>query len=290
MKLAVSAYSYANSKISDIERIHRAAETGFEGIEFVELLEDQEITHEEKLAYAKSLRREAEACGLAIPAYAIGAKMYHGDRAADLAEIERLKREVEVAAALGAPVMRHDIINTEVVNGRVVSFERMLPTIAENVRAVTEYAETLGVRTCSENHGRLIQDIDRMEKLYNTVGHDNYGLLLDVGNFACADVSSTAAISRLAPYAFHVHVKDMKIIPFGEDYDPEQSYITSRGANKLMLCTLGEGDIPVAHCLAILKRAKPSYDGWISLEYEGKKPCLEEIPKSFVRMKEYVGE
>ena len=116
MKLAVSAYSYANSKISDIERIHRAAETGFEGIEFVELLEDQEITHEEKLAYAKSLRREAEACGLAVPAYAIGAKMYHGDRAADLAEIERLKREVEVAAALGAPLMRHDIINTEVVN------------------------------------------------------------------------------------------------------------------------------------------------------------------------------
>ncbi len=290
MKLAVSAYSYANSKISDVERIHRAAETGFEGIEFVELLEDQEITHEEKLAYAKSLRREAEACGLAIPAYAIGAKMYRGDREADLAEIERLKREVEVAAALGAPVMRHDIMNTEVVGDRVVSFERMLPVIADNVRAVTEYAQTLGVRTCSENHGRLIQDIDRMEKLYNTVGHDNYGLLLDIGNFACADVSSTAAISRLAPYAFHVHVKDMKIIPFGEELDPEQSYITSRSANKLMLCTLGEGDIPVAHCIAILKRAKPSYDGWISLEYEGKKPCLEEIPKSLALMKQYVGE
>jgi len=290
MKLAVSAYSYANSKISDIERIHHAAETGFQGIEFVELLESQEITHEEKLAYAKSLRREAEACGLAIPAYAIGATMYHGDREADLCEIERLKREAEVAAALGAPVMRHDIINTEVVNGRVVSFERMLPVIADNVRAVTEYAETLGVRTCSENHGRLIQDIDRMEKLYNTVGHDNYGLLLDMGNFACADVSSTAAFSRLAPYAVHVHIKDMKIIRFGEEYDPNVYYITSRSANKLELCTLGEGDIPAAHCIAILKRAKPVYDGWISLEYEGKKPSLEEIPKSFALMKQYVGE
>ncbi len=290
MKLAVSAYSYANSKISDVERIHRAAETGFEGIEFVEILEDQEVTHAEKLAYAATLRREAEACGLEIPAYAIGATMYHGDREADMAEIERLKREAEVAAALGAGVMRHDIINTEVVGDRVVSFERMLPVIAENVRAVTEYAATLGVRTCSENHGRLIQDIDRMEKLYTTVGHDNYGLLLDVGNFACADVSSTAAVSRLAPYAFHVHVKDMKVIPFGQPYDPVRSYITSRSANKLLLCTLGEGDIPVAHCLAILKRAKPSYNGWISLEYEGYKDCLTEIPKSLALMKQYIGE
>lgn len=292
MKLAVSAYSYANSKISDVERIRRAAETGFEGIEFVEIPDGQAVSHEEKLAYATMLRREAEACGLVIPAYAIGAKMYHGDREADMAEIERLKREAEVAAALGAPVMRHDIINTEVVGDRVVSFDRMLPVIAENVRAVTEYAQTLGVRTCSENHGRLIQDIDRMEKIYNTVGHDNYGLLIDIGNFACADVSSTEAISRLAPYAFHVHLKDMKIIPFGEAYDDStpQVCITSRGANKLILCTLGEGDIPVAHCLEILKRAKPAYDGWISLEYEGKKDCLTEIPKSFALMKQYIGE
>ncbi len=287
MKLAVSSYSYVKSKNSDVEIIRRAAETGFDGVEFVELLEGKDVTLSEKVAYAESLRREAEACGITIPAYAIDGSLYHGDAEADRAAVERLKNEATIAAALGATVMRHDAVYTEFINGRVVSFDRMLPTIAENARTVTEYAQTLGVRTCSENHGRLVQDIDRMEKLYNAVAHDNYGLLLDVGNFAAADVSSTEAVSRLAPYAIHVHVKDMQIIPYGAPYDTSRKYIMSRGANRLAPCTLGEGDIPVAHCIEILKRATPTYDGWVSLEYEGKKNCLEEIPKSFARMKEY---
>ena len=275
MKLAVSAYSYAKSKISDGERIRRAAETGFAGIEFTELLEGQEVTHEEKLAYAIMLRREAEACGLAIVAYAIGANMYRGDREADKAEIARLKREVEVAAALGAGVMRHDVVNTEVVNGRVVSFDRMLPTIAENIREVTEYAQTKGVRTCSENHGRLIQDIDRMEKIYNTVGHENYGLLLDIGNFACADEDSAMAVSRVAPFAFHAHAKDFTKRSFAEG--PATGYFQTRGCNYLKGEAVGEGDIPVKQCIAILKRA--GYDGFLSIEYEGAEDCMIGIKK-----------
>lgn len=288
MRLSVSSYSYERSKISDVECIRRAAETGFEGIEFVEILEGQDVSLADKLAYAESLRREAEACGLVIPAYAIGANLYRGDPEADRAEVERLKDQVRIAAALGAPVMRHDAVGSELVGDRVVSFDRMLPTIADNARAVTEFAATLGVKTCTENHGRLVQDIDRMEKLYNAVGHENYGLLIDMGNFACADVPSAAAVSRLAPYAVHVHVKDMKIVPFGEPYEEGCVRILSRAANNLLLCTVGEGDIPVEQCLAILKKAKPAYDGWVSLEYEGRKDCLVEIPKCYAEIRKYL--
>ena len=290
MKLAVSSYSYARSKISDIEIIHRAAETGFEGVEFIELFEGQDVPFAEKMAHAKEIRREADACGIVIPAYAVDGKLYHGNAEEDLAAIEHFKKEAEIAAVLGATVMRHDAVYSEFVGDRVIGFDRMLPTIAENARAVTEYAQTLGVRTCSENHGRLVQDIDRLEKLFNAVGHDNYGLLIDVGNFAAADVSSTEAVSRLAPYAIHLHVKDMEIIPYGTPYDTSRKYIMSRGASRLFPCTLGEGDIPIAHCLEIFKLGNPAYNGWLSLEYEAKKDCLEEIPKCFARMKEYTGQ
>ena len=66
----------------------------------------------------------------------------------------------------------------------------MLPTIAANARKVTEYAATLGIKTCSENHGTIAQDSYRVEKLFSAVAHENYGLLVDMGNFACVDEDS----------------------------------------------------------------------------------------------------
>lgn len=55
---------------------------------------------------------------------------------------------------------------------------------------MTEYAEQKGVKTCIENHGFFAQDAERVEKLINAVGHPNFGALVDIGNFACADEDS----------------------------------------------------------------------------------------------------
>ena len=292
MKYSVSSYSFSQrikkGEITQKDTVRLAAEMGFEGIEFTDLRPDnrKEVTKEEQMAFARELKAEAEKYGIAIVAYAIGANLYQGDEALDRAEVERLKGQVDVAAEMGCSILRHDVCYSLSVNGRVVSFDRMLPVIAANVREVTAYAQTRGVRTCSENHGFIAQDSERVERLYNAVGHDNYGLLVDVGNFSCVDEDSPAAVSRVAPYAIHVHVKDMLRLPYGTELDPDRSYITTRGANHLLCCTLGEGSIPVRHCLAILKRA--GYDGWISLEYEGWKDCMTEIPLSLPRMKEYV--
>lgn len=292
MRCSISSYSFhqriKRGEITQKDTVRLAAEMGFEGIEFTDLMpnNEKEPTLEAQLAFAAELRAEAEACGIAIVAYSIGASLYKGDAETDLAEVTRLCGQVDVAAALGAPVMRHDVCYSTVVNGKTVSFDRQLPTIADNARKVTIYAETKGVRTCSENHGFVAQDSERMERLYNTVAHDNYGLLVDVGNFSCVDEPSPAAVSRVAPYACHVHVKDMLVLPYGTPREPDRSYITTRGCNLLACCTVGEGSIPVSQCLAILRRA--GYDGWISLEYEGKKDCMTEIPVALARIKEYI--
>ena len=215
--------------------------------------------------------------GIEIIAYTIGANLYRSTKEESDTEVERLKGQVDVAAALGAPLMRHDVCYSEKQDGKIVSFDRMLPVIAENAKRVTEYAQSKGIRTCTENHGYIAQDSDRVEKLYNTVAHENYGLLLDMGNFACADEDSIRAISRLAPYAFHAHAKDFVIYPFGKE-PPEGSHcFSSRACNKLAGCAIGDGDIPVAQCIAILKRA--GYDGYLSIEYEGAEDCMVGIKK-----------
>ncbi len=290
MKTSVSSYSFnqylSTGEMTQLDTIRAAAQMGFDGIEFTDLSPVKEATLEEQLAYAKELRREAEACGIEIVAYTIGANLYKSTEEENLFEVNRLKNQLKVADALGVKLMRHDVCRSEKIGDRVIGYDRMLPVIAENVREITEYAQALGIRTCSENHGIVAQDSDRIERLICAVDHDNYGLLVDVGNFACADENSCHAVSRLAPYAIHVHAKDFVIYPYGTPIEEGKKYFTSRGCNKLMGCALGDGNIPVEQCLAILSRA--GYDGYVSIEFEGNLDCMTEIPKGLERLRGYI--
>ena len=294
MKPSVSSYSFqqliSQGEITQFETVALAKELGFEGIEFTDLRPEnkKDVTLEEQLAFAQLLRAEAERCGIAIVSYTVGANLYQGSEEADCAEVERLKGQVRIAAELGAATMRHDVCYKNTVGDRLVGFDRMLPTIAKNARAVTEYASTLGIRTCTENHGYIAQDSDRVERLYYAVDHDNYGLLVDVGNFACADEDSARAVSRLAPYAVHVHVKDFHKIPFGQTVPEDIKSFPTRARNRLVGCAIGDGDIPVAQCLAILKSA--GYDGFVSIEFEGSRPCLDELRLGLSRLKDMIAE
>ena len=59
-----------------------------------------------------------------------------------------------------------------------------------------------------ENHGYFFQDACRVKKLIETVNHPNFGWLMDMGNFMCADENSAIALGNALPYAAHVHAKD----------------------------------------------------------------------------------
>ena len=273
--------------MTQLDALRAAAEQGFDGIEFTDLRPDNDrnASKERRLEYARVLREEAKLLGIEIVAYLVGANLYSGSAEADDAEVKRICDALDVAKELGAKLLRHDVCSSERVEDKVIGFDRMLPTIADNARRITEYAKTLGIRTCSENHGYIAQDSDRVEKLFNTVDHENYGLLVDMGNFACADECSVRAVSRLAPYAIHAHAKDFKIYPFGTpDKEGEKSFST-RGCRRLVGCALGDGDIPVAQCVAILKRA--GYDGYITIEFEGNKDCYGEIAIGLERLRKY---
>ena len=274
MKLSVSSYSFQQyinvGKLTQLDCVAKAKEMGFEAIEFTGLTGD---TLDAQKEYAQKIRAEADRLGMEINAYTVGATLYYDNPADSEAEIQRLKGQVEVASILGAKVMRHDACWQLGTTGNARSFDLMLPTIAANARAVTEYAQSLGIKTCSENHGFIAQDSDRMERLFNAVNHDNYGLLVDMGNFLCVDEDPVTAVSRVAPYAIHVHAKDMLVTekPFGK------SNILTRGCNYLTCTAIGEGNVPVEQCLRILKRA--GYDSFVSIEYEGAGDCIEGIAK-----------
>lgn len=285
MKISVSSYSFqqyiGQGKLTQLDCVSKAKEMGFDAIEFIDIAG---TSLDEQKEYAKSIREEADRIGIEINAYTIGACLYKDTEEENDAEVKRLCGQLEVAKILGASVMRHDVCYALGKKGNARSFDLMLPTIARNARRVTEYAESLGIITCTENHGYIAQDSDRVERLFNAVAHDNYGLLVDIGNFICADEDPAIAVSRVAPYAVHVHVKDMLVRnePTGSCVNP------TRGGRYFVGTVAGEGDIPVKRCLNILKRA--GYDGFISLEYEGREDCLTAIPRGLENVKKILEE
>ena len=285
MKLCVSSYSFhqylRDDRMTQLDCIKKAKDMGFDAIEFTDILPTD--NKEAQKRAAEQIRREADRLGMTIHAYAIGACLYQPTREAQDAEVERLKGQLDIAAILGARIMRHDVCYELGTCGNARSFDLMLPTIAEGARRVSEYAQTLGIRTCTENHGFVAQDSDRMERLFCAVAHDNYGLLVDVGNFLCVDEAPTHAVSRVAPYAIHAHVKD-----FYCAQQPLEGGFMTRGANYLVGAVAGEGAVPVRQCLAILKQA--GYDGFLTVEYEALEDCMTGIPRSLKNVRAMLAE
>ena len=264
MKFSVSSYSYAgltrSGEKTEAELIELAADMGFDAIEFAEIHTPEGT---EKAEYALLLRDRAKSAGIGIAAYCIGADLLCDTDD----EIERLKREVDIAAALGAPVMRHDGSGGYRRDARSQrGFSNALPTLVRGYRAVTEYAETKGVRTAIENHGYFCQDSARVEAIINGVAHKNFGALVDIGNFMCADEDPAVAVGNLAPYAFHVHCKDFHFKK-GTEFVPGEGFFGTRGGNFLRGAIIGHGVVPVVQCLRILKNS--GYNGCYTVEFEG---------------------
>lgn len=270
MKIGVSSYSFQQyinrGKMTQFDTVAKAKELGYDAIEFIELKPHDGSTQAE---YAAKIRAKAEEVGIEISAYTVGACLIQDTDELLQAELERVKGQVDIAEILGVKKMRHDAYFAQ---NKYRSFYNALPELADNIRTITEYAEKKGIKTMVENHGRVCQDSIRMEQLVAAVNHDNFGLLVDMGNFLCVDDNPVQAVSRLAPFAFHVHTKDFKTAPFGA---PVEGYSESRGCNKIRGTITGRGDVPVEQCIAILRKA--GYDDVFSVEFEGPEDCIEAL-------------
>lgn len=268
MKTSVSSYSFAYLMQTEGETqlsvIKKAKDIGFDAIEFTDLCPPEGVEAEE---YAKMLKAEAEACGLEISCYSVGADFLSGSGGCLEKEIELVKRKVDIAKALGVKLMRHDASFSFLNNDRGYNgFINVVDRLAEGCRAVTEYAQGFGIKTMIENHGFFCQDSDRVELLVNRVAHRNFGLLVDMGNFMCVDEDPGLAVGRCAPYAFNAHVKDF-VFKSGVEECPGEGFIHTRAGNYIRGTIIGHGAVPIRQCVSALKRA--GYDGYLTLEFEG---------------------
>ena len=286
MKTCVTSYSFAKhlraTKCSYVELCDKVKEMGFAGIEFTGLLTYPDSLVGTDLETAAKIRQRCEELGLEVVSYAVGADLT-GENADE--ELEKLLHNIDVAEAMGAKVLRHDVCY-KLPQGHLVTWQDMIPVLVPRIRKATEYAASKGIRTCTENHGRIFQAPERVEALIQAVGSDNYGWLCDIGNFMCVDADPVKSVMIAAKYAFHVHAKDNLLKP-GTVRQPVGFGMTT-GGNYMRGTTLGHGVVPVDQCIRILKNN--GYDGYVSIEFEGKEECLPAIAEGLAYLRGIIEE
>ena len=138
MKFSVSLYSFFSAirsgEITPIECVAKSKEFGFDAIEAVDFVMGASSPDEMPEA-AKRLREEADKQGMPISSFAVGADLLNGSDGDRKAEIERVKRMVDIAEILGAPRMRHDITMGQKDSPK--SYAALVPELAEAVREIT---------------------------------------------------------------------------------------------------------------------------------------------------------
>lgn len=262
MKFGVSAYNYQRYDIGSFDAAEKAKKAGFDYIDFLDL---QEVEGEDLKDTARRLREHCDQVGIEIGCYTVQADFLWGSGGDLNAEIERIKKKVDIAEALGVHLMRHDG-STGWPEGKEGTFDEAVVRISTACRELTAYAEQKGIRTMVENHGHYCQASERMEKIWRAVNHPNFGLLADMGNFMVVDEDPAEALTRLMPMTFMVHCKDFCLKP--ADADPGEGWwLKSLGGTQMKGCIFGHGDLDVKKYLAIVHQF--GYDNGLTLEFEG---------------------
>ncbi len=255
------AFSAGTMSVNDV--IAYAAEIGAEHVEIVpigyNLVETPELI--------ETIKKQAAESGVELSNYAIGANFADLNDEDFRKEIDRVKKEVDVAAALGVKLMRHDVASSQDLS--IGNFTKQLPRLVEACREIADYAKQFGITTSVENHGYFIQHSDRVQALVNAVDRDNFKTTLDIGNFLCADENSVVAVKNNISYASMVHVKDF--LYRDASVQPGEGWFNTSSGNWLRGTIAGHGDIDMLQVLTVVK--KSGYDGYLSLEFEGMEEC-----------------
>lgn len=278
MRIGLSLYSLdqeiRTGRMSLESAITWAAEQGAQCVELVPFSysferEDGSIDQEA----IKNARQAARLAGIPLVNYSVLADLCKTDDAAFEAEISRVKKHVDIAAALGLQKMRHDISafrRPRDENG-VLYFEQLFPRMVEAAGRIADHAQQYGITTLLENHGFFVNGTDRCERLVLAVNKENYRMLLDTGNIVCVDEDPAASAKRLAPLCGMIHLKDFYIRTRDPgdttEFDCAGSWFRSNYGRYLRGAIMGQGDMDMYEILGIIKQS--GYDGDIVIEFEG---------------------
>ena len=269
IKIATSTYSYWHFKTPKypVEKvIEDAARLGFDGVEILHRQMDNETP-----AYVNKLKQLAFRNGLALPMLSIHQDFISDKREERAEAVKHTIRCIELAERLGIPAIRlnsgrwntipsfDDLMKVKGDEPPIKGFtdEDAFRWCIEGIQACLPAAETAGVLLALENHWGLTTKTENLLRIYKSVNSPWLGINLDTGNFPGDPYPE---IEKLAPHASIVQAKTY--YGGGEWYTLDLDYKRIAG---------------------MLRQA--GFQGWVSLEMEGKEDPATAVPKSLALLR-----
>ena len=270
-RIAVSTYSFwqfRNESLRSIETcIDLAADMGFDG---VEILHRQ--MEDESNAYLQRLKQRAFRRGIDLCGFSTHQTFVSSDKEIRQKNVEHTIRCIELAYRLGIPTIRvntgrwgtakdfDELMANKGIEPRLpgVSDDTGYAWVIDGLIQCLPKAEECGVVLGLENHWGLGRTAAGVNRVVDAIKSPWLQITLDTGNFLEDMYEQMEAI---APRAVLVQAKT---------YDGGGTWYTL--------------DLDYPRIAAILR--KHNYQGYVSLEFEGKEDPKTAVPKSLERLRQ----
>ena len=206
--------------------------------------------------YLFQIKRKAFGLGLEISGTGVRNDFTIADTGKRSQEVALVKSWIEVAAKIGAPVIRIFAGNQK---NEGIPKEQVTDWMLKDIQTCVDYGKQHGVIIGLQNHNDFIQTADQVIKIIGSINSDWLGLILDTGSYRVLDPYEE--IAKSIKYTVNWQIKENVFINGAEketDMEKLMGIIHSSGyKGYLPIETLGDGD-PKTKISALLAKLQNS--------------------------------
>ena len=258
-KFSLAAYSYRsllqgkNASLTLSDFIRDCADMQLEGTELTSYYFPDPVTED----YLRQLKHESFRLGLDISGTAVGNEFGHPEGPKRQEQISHVKKWIEYAEILGAPVIRIFAGHRQPEQTEEQAHRLMVSAIEE----CCEYAGAHGVHLALENHGGPTSTADGLLGFVHDVNSPWFGVNVDSGNFHGEDIYGQ--LERIAPYALNVQIKVVVSGPDGtkqpSDYGRLARIMRGVGYRGYIVLEYEEQGDPRTECARFIEQLREAF-------------------------------
>jgi sugar phosphate isomerase/epimerase len=200
------------------------------------------MSSQEKAALQK-LSSDVGCAALAVTSYTSFVSTLQDERQSN---VDELKRYADLAAELGATFVRAFL--GELPEGTNIDIS-LYKHISDCLNTASEYATSVGVTIAVEPHDNFTRSAVVSPLFDSDTSHPDLSAIWDIGNTFAVGEDPTESFELLKDRLAYVQVKD-----------------GIRDGSTWQLCTVGQGNVPLARACALL--LAHDYEGAFSVEWE----------------------
>jgi sugar phosphate isomerase/epimerase len=255
LKTSLNAYSFnaplSNGSMTIDDMLDFCAETGFEGVDitgyyfkgYPQVASNDYLFH---------IKRKAFGLGVEISGTGVRNDFTIADKSKREQEVTLVKNWIEVAAKIGAPVIR--IFSGNQKNEGITQ-EQITEWMLKDIQTCVEYGKQHGVIIGLQNHNDFIKTADQLIRIIEMINSEWLGIILDTGSYRVNDPYEE--IAKSIKYTVNWQIKSNVFIN-GEEKEIDMSKLVniikaSGYKGYLPIETLGEGD-PKIKIAALYKK------------------------------------